>query len=180
LSTAAVARRYAAALADVVLERGESREVQEELIYWERMIQGNELLQEAFGNPTIPFERKLRVLEDLVTRTKVRQTTGNFLRLLLKNQRLMALPDITRKLAELLDERMGLVGAHVVAARDVPESVREALKKKLMAVTGKEIRLSFATDESLIGGLVARIGSTIYDSSIRNQLQLLEEKLASD
>jgi F-type H+-transporting ATPase subunit delta len=144
------------------------------------MVQGNELLQEAFGNPTIAFERKLRVLEDLVARTKVRQTTGNFLRLLLKNHRLMALPEINQKLAELLDERKGVVGAHVVSARAVPESIREALKKKLMAATGKDIRLSFATDESLIGGLVARIGSTIYDGSIRNQLQLLEEKLASE
>ena len=84
MSSQTAARRYATALADVIIERGEERIVQSELDEWEKMISSNEALFEAFSNPTVAYEQKQSVLERLIARTKVRPTTANFLRLLLR------------------------------------------------------------------------------------------------
>ena len=178
MSVETVARRYASALADVVIAQGEDRSVQEELNAWAQMIQSNPQLQEAFGNPTIPYEKKRNLLKELISRTKVRQTTANFLQLLLRNQRLTELPAVNKRFARVLDERSGVVGAHVISARPVTESAKRSLQERLVAMTGKDVRLTFATDESVIGGMVTRIGSTVYDGSVRNNLQQLGEKLA--
>jgi len=178
LSSQTVARRYASALADVIIERGEEVQVQEELAAWEGMILGNGPLLEAFSNPTVAYEQKEKVLKELIARTKVRPTTANFLRILLKNQRLTELPQVNAKLAQILDERSGVVSAQVISARPVSDRIRASLAEKLGQMTGKRIRLSFDTDETLLGGIVTRIGSTIYDGSVRNQLRRLGEELA--
>jgi F-type H+-transporting ATPase subunit delta len=177
LSVQTVARRYAAALADVVTERGEARQVQEELAAWELMIRNNAQLQEVFRNPTIPYDQKQKVLSTLIARTRVRQLTANFLQVLLQNQRLTELGEVNKRFAQVLDERSGIVSAAVTTARPVPESSQQALRDKLTALTGKQVRLSFATDEELIGGIVTRIGSTVYDGSVRTQLQQVKEKM---
>ena len=178
MSVQTVARRYAAALADVVMARGEAREVREELSAWESMMQTNAQLMEVFGNPTVPYEQKRKVLSALIERTRVRPTTANFLHVLLQNQRLAELGEINKRFAQVLDERAGVVSAEVITARPVPDASREALRAKLISMTGKDVRLSFTTDEELIGGIVTRIGSTIYDGSVRNQLQQFKERLA--
>ncbi|MFN2515114.1 MAG: ATP synthase F1 subunit delta [Pyrinomonadaceae bacterium] len=178
MSSQTVARRYASALADVISARAEQADVQEELAGWEKMISANAALLEAFSNPTVAYEQKAKVLNELITRTKVRPTTANFLRILLKNQRIAELPQANAKLAQILDERSGVISAQVTSARPVPDATKEALEKKLGEITSKRIRLSFGTDESLLGGIVTRIGSTIYDGSVRNQLRRLGEELA--
>lgn len=178
MSSQTAARRYASALADVVIPQGEERAVQSELKAWESMIAGNSGLQEAFGNPTVPYDQKRNVLENLIARTKVHPTTANFLRVLLKNQRLAEIAEVNAKLAEVLDERTGIVSAQVVSARPVSDATKASLEQKLTQLTGKKARLTFETDESLLGGIVTRIGSTIYDGSVRNQLSRLREELA--
>lgn len=178
MSVQTVARRYAAALADVVAERGEARQVQEELSAWELMIRNNAQLQEVFSNPTIPYDQKRKVLSTLIERTRVRPMTANFLQVLLQNQRLTELGEVNKRFAHVLDERSGIVSAQVTTARPVPESSQQALRQKLTTLTGKEVRLSFQTDEELIGGLITRIGSTVYDGSVRTQLQQVKEKMA--
>lgn len=177
MSVQTVARRYATALADVVTARGEAQEVQKELIAWETMMQSNEQLLEVFRNPTIPYEQKRKVLNALIARARVRPTTANFLQVLLQNQRLADLNEVNNRFAQILDERSGVVSAEVTTARAVPQASQEALRTKLTALTGKDVRLSFATDEELIGGIVTRIGSTIYDGSVRNQLQQVKERM---
>ena len=178
MSSQTVARRYATALADVLKERGEEGAVQAELNGWERMISGNSGLLEALSNPTVAYEQKQNLLNELIDRTKNRPTTANFLRVLLKNQRLSELPQVNAKLAEVLDERGGVVSAQVMSARPVADGTKALLEKKLLDVTGKRARLSFETDETLLGGIVTRIGSTVYDGSVRNQLRRLRDEMA--
>jgi len=178
LSSQTVARRYAAALADVLLEGGSPRGVQDELIAWESMIQSSELLQQVFSNPTVAYDQKRALLEELIKRTKVQDPTGNFLRILLKNQRLTELGEINKRLAHVLDERSGVIAAQVTTARPISEEIKKSLDGRLATITGKVVRLSFAIDETLIGGMVTRVGSTVYDGSIRNQLRQLEIRLA--
>ena len=173
-----MARRYASALADVIIERKEATEVHEELAAWDAMVLSNPPLLEAFTNPTVPYEQKAKVLSELIARTKVRPTTGNFLRILLKNQRLADLPQVIEKLDQVLDDRSGVVSAQVTSARPIADATKAALEDRLGVMTGKKIRLSFLTDEALLGGIVTRIGSTIYDGSVRSQLKRLGEELA--
>ena len=173
-----VARRYATALADVVMARGEAQEVRGELRDWAEMMRSNEQLLEVFRNPTIPYEQKRKVLTTLITRARVRPTTANFLQVLLQNQRLADLIEVNKRFAQILDERSGMVSAEVTTARPVAQSAQDALRAKLTTMTGQSVRLNFTTDEELIGGIVTRIGSTIYDGSVRNQLQQVRERLA--
>jgi F-type H+-transporting ATPase subunit delta len=179
LSSQTAARRYASALADVVIPRGgEDRVVLGELKAWEAMVAENSGLQEAFGNPTVAYDQKRKVLEELIARTRIQPTTANFLRVLLKNQRLGELAQVNAKLADVLEERTGIVSAQIVSARPISDSTKSSLEQKLTELTGKKARLTFQTDESLLGGIVTRIGSTIYDGSVRNQLSRLREELA--
>jgi F-type H+-transporting ATPase subunit delta len=178
MSVQTMARRYASALADVVLERGEALEVQIELAAWEEMIQSTPNLLEVLRNPTIALDKKRAVLNKLIERAMPRQTTVNFLKVLLQNHRLTDLGEINRKFAETLDERAGMVAATVTTARAVPESSQHELQAKLTGLTGKKVRVNFATDPDLLGGIVTRIGSTVYDGSVRNQLQIIKEKMA--
>jgi F-type H+-transporting ATPase subunit delta len=178
LSLQTIARRYAIALADVVIESGEAHAVQEELLQWGKMIDSNQLLKEALPNPTVPYDSKRKVLLELIQRTRVRETTANFLQVLLRNQRLSELNEVNKWFGLILDERSGVVAAHVTTARPVPQDAIDALSQKLASITGRKVRLNFTTDADLIGGMVARIGSTVYDGSIKNQLREMELKLA--
>ncbi|MFN2454612.1 MAG: ATP synthase F1 subunit delta [Pyrinomonadaceae bacterium] len=180
MSVETVARRYATALADVVIQRNEAREVQDELSQWESLMSANASLAEVFGNPTISYEQKQKVLATLIARTRVRPLTANFLQVLLQNHRLNDLAEVNKRFASVLDERAGVVSAEVRTVRPVPENAQQALREKLTTLTGKNVRLSFITDEELIGGVVTRIGSTIYDGSVRGQLQQVKEQLAGD
>jgi F-type H+-transporting ATPase subunit delta len=178
MSVQMIARRYASALADVILQHGEAKEVQHELQQWEELLQSNAALQEVFRNPTIALDQKRAVLNKLIDRAKPRATTTNFLKVLLQNQRLTELPEINRKLADILDERAGMVAATVTTARPVPDNIQRSLEQRLTAITQKKVRLNFEQDPNLIGGLVARIGSTVFDGSVRNQLQQMKERMA--
>jgi F-type H+-transporting ATPase subunit delta len=178
MSVQTVARRYASALADVVLDQGEAREVQEELAAWERLFQSSDNLREVFRNPTIALDQKRAVLSKLIERAQPRPTTINFLKVLLQNQRINDLPEINRKFAEVLDTRAGMMAATVTAARSVPEAAQQQLQQTLSTLTNSKVRVNFATDPELIGGLVTRIGSTVYDGSVRNHLQQIKAKMA--
>jgi F-type H+-transporting ATPase subunit delta len=173
-----VARRYAQALADVVLERREEREVQNEIKGWASMIDGNPQLKEVFANPTIVYDHKRSLLEELITRTRVKETTASFLRVLLRNQRLAQLPEIAVRFGQILDERAGVVAAEITTARPISEELKQTLHDTLASATGRTVRLTFATDENIIGGFVARIGSTIFDGSVENHLERLAAGLA--
>lgn len=178
MSIQAIARRYAGALADVIVERGEAGDVPKELASWQTMIDENPQLREVFSNPTISYEEKRKVLNELINLSRVKSTTANFLQVLLKNQRITELEEINSRLAQVLDERAGVVAARVTTARAISEEIRENIQKRLRDLSGKQVRVDFETDTDIIGGLVARIGSTVYDGSIRTQLELLATRLA--
>ena len=180
MSLQTVARRYAQALADVVIERREEREVQNEIQSWASMIDENPQLKEVFANPTVAYEQKQTVLEELISRTRVKGTTASFLRVLLRNQRLAQLPEISARFGHVLDERAGVVAAEITTARPIPEELKKTLHDTLASATGRTVRLTFATDENIIGGFVARIGSTIFDGSVDNHLERLAAGLAGN
>ncbi|HEX8720902.1 MAG TPA: ATP synthase F1 subunit delta [Pyrinomonadaceae bacterium] len=180
MSSQAVARRYAVALAEVVLTRGEAREVRDELKAWDEMVRANPQLNEVFRHPTIGYEQKRRVLEELIRRARPRPTTANFLRVLLQNHRLAELSEVSERFAQELDRRSGVVTAQVTTARPLPADAQEALRARLGELTGSQVRLQFEVDEELIGGVVTRIGSTLYDGSVRGQLQRIKQRMVGE
>ena len=177
MSLRTIARRYASALADVAIALGEEREIQEELNTWESMIASSNELRQVVDSPTITLDEKRRILNKLIERARPRPTTANFIQVLLQNHRLGQVAAINQRFAQVLDQRSGVVAATVTTARPMDGVSQETLQANLAALTGKRVRLSFETDEELIGGLVTRIGSTIYDGSVRNQLQQAKERL---
>lgn len=168
------------ALADVVVSRGEAQEAGEELSAWEEMMRANPQLAEVFRHPTIPYEQKRGVLNELIKRSRVRPTTANFLQVLLQNHRLADLSEINRQFAQELDRRAGVMTAEVTTARAVSTEAQEALRARLAQLTGSKVRLHFAVDDALIGGVVTRIGSTLYDGSVRGQLQQIKQRMIGE
>ena len=180
MSLEKIARRYAVALADAATRLSEAEAIQTELLQWEALMEANRELGDAFKDPTIPYDQKRNVLTQVIARTQVRETTANFLQVLLKNQRIGALAEINKKFGDVLNERSGVIAAEVTVARQVPEPSKKALVERLVELTGKPVRVTFAVDEKLIGGIVTRIGSTVYDGSVRNQLREIEQALGSE
>jgi F-type H+-transporting ATPase subunit delta len=179
MSVTTIANRYARALADVITERGEMNQVVAELNSFASMLSQHEQLRGVFASPVIPIERKRNVLNELLSRLKLRPTSGNFLQLLLSNFRLHNLDQMLLALSRELDLRTNVISAEVTTAREINDQEKALLRDKLKAATGKEVRLQFRTDPNLIGGVVTRIGSVIYDGSIKSQLAQMKQRLMS-
>ena len=177
MSGTTIANRYARALADVIVERNETNEVAKELNDFWRMMAEHSQLRDVFASPVIATERKRAVLNELLTRAGLRQTSANFLRLLLDNARLHNLDQMLNALSRELDARMNIVSAEVTTAREIGQQEKATLQSQLKAATGKEVRLQFRTDPAIIGGVVTRIGSLVYDGSIKNQLVQMKKEL---
>lgn len=177
MSVETVARRYATALADVVIKSGQIEPVKTELKTWEQLMVANEDLLNAFRNPSIAHASKEKVLEGLIAKTRPSTTTSNFLRVLLRNSRLTELGHINQRFETLLEERSGAAIAEVTSARELSPDQRNELKANLEELTGKQIKLNFSIDPEIIGGVVTRLGSTIYDGSVKTQLENLKEEL---
>ena len=173
MSLQTIARRYASALAEVAIEHHEETLVQQEIDFWAKLIEDNPRLQEVFSNPTVAYDQKRKVLEELIQRTGVRETTASFLRVLLHNQRLAQLKYVAERFAHVLDEHNGVIAANVTTARPIPEDLKAELNQTLSSSAGRTVRLSFITDEKIIGGIVTQIGSTVFDGSVEGQLQRL-------
>jgi F-type H+-transporting ATPase subunit delta len=103
----------------------------------------------------------------------------NFLFVLVDHRRIASLSEIIHSFELVVDERLGFARAEVSAASELAEGQRTALRTELERLTGKRIRARFAVDGALIGGVVARIGSTVYDGSVRGQLDSLERRLSA-
>lgn len=179
MSVETVARRYASALADVVIKNGETDTVKSELKVWEEMIAGNADLLNAFRNPTIAHLSKEKVLDQLLGKAKPSKTTANFLKVLLQNGRLTDLAAINAKLASVIEERNGIVAAEVTSARELGSAEKANIEANISKAVGCKVRLNFNIDESIIGGVVTRVGSTVYDGSVRTQLENLKQQLVN-
>lgn len=179
MSRETIARRYSAALADVVLQSGETETVKTELAGWTELFYESQELQTVFSNPSIQQANKEKVLESLIAKVKPSKTTGNFLRVLLQNGRLTEIGEINERFDSVLQERSGVVAAEITSARELPESERTEFKANLEKMTGKQVIINYSINTDIIGGVVTRIGSTVYDSSVRTKLENLKEQLVN-
>jgi F-type H+-transporting ATPase subunit delta len=177
MSVETIARRYSTALADVVLEFGNIEAVKSELGGWSEMFASSPELRNVFSNPAIAHADKERLFESLLSRTKPSKTTANFLRILLRNDRLGEIGHISDRFDTVLQERSGYVAAEITSARELPANERAAFQANLDKMTGKRVHINFSVDPDVIGGVVTRIGSTVYDGSVRAKLDNLKAEL---
>ena len=179
MSRETIARRYSGALADVVLATGETETVKAELAGWTEIFFNSTDLQTVFSNPAITHVNKERVLEHLIAKAKPLKATANFLRILLRNSRLTEISEINDRFDAVLQERSGVVLAEIVSARELPENERTEFKTNLERLTGKKVNINYAINKDIIGGVVTRIGSTVYDGSVKTKLENLKEQLVN-
>jgi F-type H+-transporting ATPase subunit delta len=183
MTLSAIASRYAAALADVVTASGSAlrpEDALKELHAFAAVLSSSVELGRALESPSVPTSRKRAVVGRIADVLKLSRIARNFLFVLVDHRRIAQLSDILKTFELMLDERLGFARAEVASARDLDEGQRNALNGKLERMSGKRIRMRFTVDPSLIGGVVARIGSTVYDGSVRGQLTALGRRLVAE
>ena len=175
-----LSRRYAKALSDVAAERRALEPVGRDLHTVAGLLKQNREAAAFFANPAVPLADKRRVLRLLAGRAAVQPLSANFLDLILEKRRLLHLGEIVLAYDELTDERLNRGKATVTSAAPLPESMLEGLKARLRLVTGKEVYLEARVDPAILGGVVAQVGSTVYDGSLKTQLKRMREQLLKE
>lgn len=178
MSDANVAQRYAEALMDVAAESGRIDRVADDLAEVERALLAHDgLLMGALASPVFTAEEREAVLGAVIPRLELEGVTANFLRVLGKNRRFGAFRAMREAFDALADARSGRVRVKVTTASPLTPQLELEIKAALEATTGKVVLVEHAIDPSLIAGMVARIGGTVYDSSLRTRLQQLQHHL---
>lgn len=172
-----MARRYAKALVDVAAASSEMEPVRQELSAFAGMLRDHRELYQLLTNPSILRQDKVRVLDEVVARLRVRPLSRSFLRILLEAGRLPALEAALRAYEALVDERLGRLRAVVSTAGPLAAEAQERLRVRLEQMTGKRVYLEVQQDPRILGGLVTQIGSLVYDGSLRTRLARLREAL---
>jgi F-type H+-transporting ATPase subunit delta len=173
-----IARRYAKALMNIGKEDGKYDRYCEELDAFTAIFQGDKQLREVLRNPTFNIPRRQAIIEEIGKRLGLSPVTINFLRLLVDKDRIIYLPDVAVVFRELVDEAAGRARVKLTTAQDLSPKKIEELTKGLQALVGKQVIMEVEIDASLIGGVMARIGDTVYDGSVKTQLAQLKEILA--
>jgi F-type H+-transporting ATPase subunit delta len=176
----ALAERYAGALVDVALEKKQADQVKQELAAFAAMIRESAELHAFLSNPSIARASKHASIEQLVARMGASRTLRNYLFVIVDQRRAGMLPEIEQAFSALLDARQGIMQATVTSAADLTAGERAELDAALAKLTGKKVQAQFNTDPALIGGAVVKIGSTIYDGSVRAQLNRLRARMISE
>jgi len=179
MSVLTVARRYAEALADVATSRNQVDEIDREVALFSGLFESNRELLDVFASPVISLSNKRAVLDALIERVRPGQVTINLMRTMLSHYRLHHLAAVLTQYRRVINERKGLVVVDVTAAAEIAGPDRDKLVRALERLTGKKVDLKFKTDPALIGGVITRIGSVVYDGSVRTQLSQIKQRLKS-
>jgi len=176
---ASVTIRYARAFADVVIDqRLDLDAIRRELRAAVELMESSHDLRRVLENPAIPREQKVRLLDAICQRTGFATAVRNFLAVLAENGRIALLGRIAEQVELELNERLGYTDAAITSARELSAEERRSLETEIHRLTGKKPLTRYAVDPSVIGGAVVRLGSVIYDGSVRGQLRRMREQLA--
>jgi len=177
---AAVSSRYARALVEVVLEQGiDANVAREQLNSIAEAVRESVELRRVWESPAISAEQKRSVLDAIVGQIGAAKPVRNFLAIVIDHRRIAMLDDIARQFGVELDAQLGVVGAEISSARQLSAEEKRELESQVERLTGKKVRARYASDPGLLGGVVVRVGSTIYDGSIRGQLEKMKQDLST-
>jgi F-type H+-transporting ATPase subunit delta len=175
---ATIVNTYARALTDVVMAKhldpartlGEAQQIA-------NLVRQNKDLREVWDNPSIPGDQKRAVLDGIVKRAGLQRYVRNFVAVVMDKGRIRLLPEMVAQFTQDLNQRLGFAEADFITARELRPEERAELEADLARVTGKKIRGRYEQDRSILGGVIARVGSTVYDGSVRGQLERIRQHL---
>lgn len=177
---ASVASTYARAFADVVfdthLDAGRATNGLRQIA---TLFKQSLELRRVWENPAVPADQKRKLLDAIVQREAIDRPVRNLIAVLIDHRRLLFLPRIVEQLEKELDARLGFTEALISSVRELADTEKRVLEAQIAKTTGKKVRASYGLDKSLLGGAVIRIGSTIYDGSVKGQLEKIKEAISS-
>jgi F-type H+-transporting ATPase subunit delta len=179
---ASVVGTYARAFADVVMTAKNQLDpvrALQELHSIEVLLQESDQLRRVLENPSIPGDRKRAVLDAITARLGTTRQVRNFIAVLTDHRRLSLFSEILKQLEQELNDRQGYAEAQVSSARQLSDPEKQMLEAEITKMTGKNVRARYEQDASLLGGAVVQVGSTIYDGSVKGQLERIREQLVS-
>jgi F-type H+-transporting ATPase subunit delta len=177
---ASVASTYARAFADVVLSAHLDADASmAELRMIASLLAQSSELRRVWENPAIPAEQKRRVLDGIVDRDGISKQVRNLVAVLIDRRRVHFFTPIIAQLEKELDARLGFAEAEITSARQLGDAEKREFEAQVGKLTGKKVRARYGQDASLLGGAVVRLGSTIYDGSVKGQLERLKEAISS-
>jgi F-type H+-transporting ATPase subunit delta len=178
---ATVINTYARAFADVVfdshLDAGKTLQETQSLA---ALVASSKELREVWHSPAISPEQKRTVLDAIVARMGISHSVRNFVAVLIDHRRIQFLVPIVKEFELELDRRMGFTEAEITSARNLSDIERQSLEGEVGKLTGKKVRAHYSQDKSILGGAVVRLGSTIYDGSVKGQLDRIREQLTNN
>jgi F-type H+-transporting ATPase subunit delta len=177
---ASVASTYARAFADVVLSAhlNADRSIAE-LRSIAALLAESAELRRVWDNPAVPADQKRRVLDVIAQRDGISKQARNLVAILIDHRRMHFFEPIIRQLEKELDARLGFAEAEITSSRELNDAEKREFEAKVEKLTGKKVRAHYAQDASLLGGAVLRVGSTIYDGSVKGQLERMKEAISS-
>jgi F-type H+-transporting ATPase subunit delta len=177
---ASVTNTYARAFADAVFSghHDPGKTLQEAQAIAE-LVAGSKELRAVWETPSITAEQKRAVLDVIVARQGMSSTVRNFVAVLIDHRRISFLGPIVKQFELELNQRMGFIEAEITSAHELNQADRSALETQMQKLTGKKIRARYSLNESILGGAVVKIGSTIYDGSVAGQLERIKQALSS-
>lgn len=171
---------YARALADVVLDRRiDANRVASELNSLETFLRESAELRTIWDTPSVAGEQKLKLLDAIAEKAGLLREIRNFAAVLISNRRIHAFDQIAKEAIEKINERLGIADAEILSSRELGAEEKHRLEAQVAKTTGKRLRVRYTLDQGLIGGVVVKVGTTIYDGSVRGQLQRMKEQLAA-
>jgi len=177
---AAIASRYARALVDVVLEKKiDPTTAIQQVRDMVATVEGSRELRMVWESPAVPAESKRAVLDSVAGQSAMLRPIRNFFAVLIDHGRIPMMAQIARQFETELNTQLGFVEADVTSSRQLSSDEKQGLESQVERMTGKKVRAKYDTNPELLGGAVVRVGSTIYDGSVRGQLQKLKEQLAN-
>jgi F-type H+-transporting ATPase subunit delta len=177
---ASVVGTYARAFADVVMAPGKRLDPQgslAELHSFEALLAESDPLRRVLENPSISGENKRAVLDAITSRLGTIRQVRNFVAVLIDHRRLPLFSEILKQLEEELNDRQGITEAQIRTARALDDSEKKMLEAEIARLTGKTVRARYEQDATLLGGAIVQVGSTIYDGSVKGQLEKIREQL---
>jgi F-type H+-transporting ATPase subunit delta len=177
---AAVASRYARALVDVVMgQKLDPAAAVQQVNSIVAAIKENADLRKVWEAPDIPATQKRNLLDAIGGQVGLSRTVRNFFAVLIDHQRIAMVKQIARQFEVELDAELGFVEAQITSARQLSDSEKRELESRVAGMTGKKVRARYAANLELLGGVMVQVGSTIYDGTVRGQLQKLREQLVN-
>jgi len=177
---ASVTNTYARAFADAVFDgRLDPDKTLREAQAVAELVAGSKELREVWETPSITAEQKRAVLDAIVARQGISGTVRNFVAVLIDHRRINFLGPIVKQFELELNQRLGFTEAEITSAHELNQAGRGALETQIGKLTGKKVRARYSLDESLLGGAVVKVGSTIYDGSVAGQLERIKQAISS-